>query len=90
MENERQVDAEELLHLGSSIFERCSMSAVDAALLADTLVDADLCEVHSHGMLRVPDYVKKLQEEGVDPRGRPCVERDSGACLVVDGGNSTG
>jgi LDH2 family malate/lactate/ureidoglycolate dehydrogenase len=38
----------------------------------------------------VPEYVKKLQDGGVDPRGRPAVVRDVGACLVVDGGNSMG
>ena len=41
-------------------------------------------------MLRVPEYVKKLTVDGVDPRGRPRVVRDGGACLVVDGGNSMG
>ena len=58
--------------------------------LADSLVHADLRGVHSHGVLRVPEYVKKLTVGGVDPRGRPSVVRDGGACLVVDGGNSMG
>jgi len=62
----------------------------DADYLADTLVDADLCGVHSHGALRVPDYVAKLTVEGVDPRGVPAVVREFGACVVVDGGNSMG
>jgi LDH2 family malate/lactate/ureidoglycolate dehydrogenase len=38
----------------------------------------------------VPEYVKKLTRDGVDPRGRPRIARDAGACLVVDGGNSMG
>jgi LDH2 family malate/lactate/ureidoglycolate dehydrogenase len=66
------------------------MNEADAALLADSLVAADLRGVHSHGVLRVPEYVKKLTVDGVDPRGRPAVVRDVGACLVVDGGNSMG
>ena len=45
--------------------------------------------MHSHGVLRVPEYVRKLAG-GVDPQGRPAVERQVGACLVVDGGNSMG
>jgi LDH2 family malate/lactate/ureidoglycolate dehydrogenase len=40
--------------------------------------------------MRVPEYVKKLTIGGVNPRGRPSIVRDSGACLVVDGGNSMG
>ena len=89
-ESERRVSADDLLELATAIFGRCGMSPDDARLLADTLVAADLGGVHSHGILRVPEYVAKLTEKGVDPRGRPSVVRDEGACLVVDGGNSMG
>ena len=59
-------------------------------MLADSLVDTDLREVHSHGVLQVPEYVKGLKSRGVNPQGHPQIVRDSGACLVVDGGNSMG
>jgi L-2-hydroxycarboxylate dehydrogenase (NAD+) len=72
------------------IFRRVGMDEADATLLGGSLVDADLSAVHSHGVLRVPEYVGKLTHGGVDPRGRPAVVRDMGACLVVDGGNSMG
>jgi|DewCreStandDraft_5_1066085.scaffolds.fasta_scaffold00466_34 LDH2 family malate/lactate/ureidoglycolate dehydrogenase len=90
IEREQRVDAGQLLELVQRIFERCGMEPQDAALLAHTLVTADLRGVHSHGVLRVPEYVKRLTRDGVDPRGRPRVVRDEGACLVVDGGNSMG
>jgi LDH2 family malate/lactate/ureidoglycolate dehydrogenase len=41
-------------------------------------------------VLRVPEYVRKLTEGGVDPQGQPRVVREDGACVVVDGGNSMG
>jgi LDH2 family malate/lactate/ureidoglycolate dehydrogenase len=66
------------------------MGSVDAALLADSLVSADLGGVHSHGVLRVPEYVGRLRRGEVDPTGRPRLVRVSGACLVVDGQNSMG
>ena len=86
----RRIDAGELTQLLSAIFARCGMEDTDARLLADSLVSADLGGVHSHGVLRVPEYAKKLTEDGVDPRGRPEVMREMGACLVVDGNNSMG
>jgi LDH2 family malate/lactate/ureidoglycolate dehydrogenase len=89
-EIEPRVEAEALRALVTSLFERCGMDVRDAALLADTLVAADLRGVHSHGVLRVLEYVRKLTRGGVDPRGRPRIARDGGACLVVDGGNSMG
>jgi LDH2 family malate/lactate/ureidoglycolate dehydrogenase len=89
-ETDRRVPADRLRRVVSAIFTRCGMSAEDAALLTDTLVHADLRGVHSHGVLRVPDYVKKLTKEGVDPRGRPRIVSARGAAIVVDGGNSMG
>jgi LDH2 family malate/lactate/ureidoglycolate dehydrogenase len=85
---ERRVRSAELRMVVTEVFARCGMPAADAHLLADTLVAADLRGVHSHGALRVPDYAQKLTHAGVNPRGRPSVARDEGACLVVEGGNS--
>jgi LDH2 family malate/lactate/ureidoglycolate dehydrogenase len=72
------------------IFAACGMAGADAALLAETLVVADLRGVHSHGVMRVPDYVGKLLDDGVNPRGRPQIVSETGGALVVDGGNSMG
>ena len=89
-EKEQPVNDDELRTLVTTIFEHCGMNARDAGLLADSLVFADLRGVYSHGVLRVPEYVKKLTDDGVNPQGRPKVVQDSGACMVVDGGNSMG
>src|SRR5262249_40717720 len=71
-------------------FQACDMSIEDARLLAETLVEADLRGCHSHGVLRVPEYVWKLRQGGANPRGKPFVVRDAKTALVVDGGNSMG
>lgn len=90
IERERRVHPVSLQKKVLEIFERCGMAAEDADLVADTLVAADLRGVHSHGVLRVPEYVGKLRRQGVDPQGRPRVVRDQAAALVVDGGNAMG
>jgi L-2-hydroxycarboxylate dehydrogenase (NAD+) len=84
------VEAGVLVRRVGAIFERCAMQAGDARLLAESLVAADVRGVHSHGVLRVPDYVNKLTREGVDPIGRPAVASDRQAALVIDGGNAMG
>ena len=88
--DERRVPADELRGLCASIFERCGMLPEDASLVAEGLVQADLGGTHSHGVLRVPEYARKLTVGGVDPHGRPSIVRDAGAAMVVDGGNSMG
>jgi L-2-hydroxycarboxylate dehydrogenase (NAD+) len=89
-ETDRRVSAERLGEIVRAIFSRCGMSDADAALLTESLVRADLRGVHSHGVLRVPDYVKKLTRDGVDPSGRPRIVSERGAAIVIDGGNSMG
>src|SRR5262245_39008441 len=84
------VDASALLRRVHNIFEQCGMSKADALLLSGSLVAADLRGVHSHGVLRVPDYVGKLTKHGVDPRGRPRFVKQRGAVMVVDGANAMG
>ena len=89
-EQERRVTATSLETAAAAIFSSCGMSGDDARLLAQTLVHADLRGIHSHGVLRVPDYAKKLTRDGVDPAGRPSIVREAGGTLVVDGGNAMG
>jgi LDH2 family malate/lactate/ureidoglycolate dehydrogenase len=85
-----RVSAPELQAFVEDVFRRCGMEERDARLLAETLVTADLRGVHSHGVLRVPEYVRKLTRQGADPHGRPSLAGGASACLVVDGGNSMG
>jgi LDH2 family malate/lactate/ureidoglycolate dehydrogenase len=89
-DTDRRVPRPALKKIVAEIFVRCSMSERDADLLAETLVHADLRGIHSHGVLRVPEYVERLTTGGVDPAGRPCVSSIHGGAIVVDGGNSMG
>jgi LDH2 family malate/lactate/ureidoglycolate dehydrogenase len=89
-ETESRYSWETLLSFVAAIFERSGMHPADARLLAETLVQADLRGCHSHGVLRVPEYVHKLQKGGVNPRGVPRAVSERGGAVVVDGGNSMG
>ena len=59
-------EVEALRTATSSIFQACGMSTADADLLGGSLVDADLHGVHSHGVMRIPDYAGRLSPP---PRG---------------------
>lgn len=66
------------------------MSTPDATTVVDQLVSDDLRGVYSHGLLRVPNYVQRLQSRVTDPAGRPTVASRDGATGQVDGGNAMG
>jgi LDH2 family malate/lactate/ureidoglycolate dehydrogenase len=87
---DRRVTPDVLQTVVAGIFTSCGMSHEDGDLLARSLVHADCRGILSHGVLRVPDYVKKLTNDGVNPRGLPTVVSDRGAAIVVDGRNSMG
>ncbi|WP_162918739.1 Ldh family oxidoreductase [Taklimakanibacter deserti] len=89
-ETETRVMPGELAGVVAAIFQACKMDEADAALLAGALVAADQRGIHSHGTLRVPDYVAKLTKGGVDPRGRPAIASRNGAALVIDAKNAMG
>jgi LDH2 family malate/lactate/ureidoglycolate dehydrogenase len=103
-ENERRFAFDALCQATSEIFVACGMSDEDAQLLGTSLAHADLHGVHSHGVMRVPDYVGRMSAPkkpgdrssiagvlgGVNPCGVPRLTRDRGAALVVDGDNSMG
>jgi LDH2 family malate/lactate/ureidoglycolate dehydrogenase len=102
---ERRVTFDTLRAGVAGIFRGVGMPDDDARLLATTLASADLNGVHSHGVMRVPDYVGRMTPVdanggrrsavagvlgGVNPKGRPRVVRERKAALVVDGDNAMG
>ena len=62
----------------------------DAAITADTMVQADLRGVSSHGVVRLPAYVKRLEAGVVNARPSVSVVRETVAAALVDGDNGLG
>ena len=84
------VDPDRLLEFAASAYAAVGLSAEDARLCADSLVQADLWGHQSHGVLRLPWYVKRLQNRVCDPAARPEVLVDCGALALVDGHDGMG
>jgi LDH2 family malate/lactate/ureidoglycolate dehydrogenase len=61
-----------------------------AAQVADCLVAADLCGVHTHGVARLPVYAKRLRAGVVNPRPALRIESGRGGAGIVDGDNGPG
>ncbi len=74
----------------TQILQAVGMLAGYAELVADTLVVADARGVYSHGCLRVPLYVKRIEKKSVNPTAQPAVLREKGAVAMVDGCNAAG
>lgn len=64
--------------------------ASDAATVADNLVSADLRGVDSHGINRLPSYLKRVRQGVLDPKAQPTVEQVTPVVARIDGHNAFG
>ncbi len=90
MDSKAKVSPQRLLEFASAVYLRAGMPAPDAALAADTLVQADLWGHQSHGVLRLPWYAARLKAGVCDPVARPALVVDAGAIAVLDGKDAMG
>lgn len=86
----RLTPATDLQACVQAIFEASGLPREDAALVAETLVEADLRNVRSHGVMRVPTYLRGLASGAIAARPDVQVVEDNGAVAVVDGGGGMG
>jgi ureidoglycolate dehydrogenase (NAD+) len=83
------VDADTLRRWVERVLVAVDYTAADAAFLAETLLDANLRGIDSHGVMRLPVYVQRIQAGLVDPRALPTV-RTEGAVAHVEANGAAG
>lgn len=74
----------------TDIFRASAVPAAAAQVVAEHLVDAEACGVPSHGVIRVPQYLRAIDEKRVIPDARLTVVRENLATAVLDGGHGFG
>ncbi len=75
-----------LRDLASRILVAAGASAEDAELVAGNLVESNLVGHDSHGIIRLPRYIKAIGAGGIDVNARPRVVTETPGTLVIDGG----
>jgi LDH2 family malate/lactate/ureidoglycolate dehydrogenase len=72
------------------ILKRLDLPADEAGIVADCLIEAELRGVHSHGVIRFPVYVQRLQAGVFNARPDIRVTRQTRTTAVMDGDNGMG
>lgn len=80
-----RLTAEELAETTAAIFRAAGAGPEDAATVATSLVDAELCGHESHGLIRVSEYLRHIREGAIVPSAQPEVVEDRGTTILVDG-----
>ena len=79
-----KVFPEPLIAFATAVYMALGMPEADAALAADTLVQADLWGHQSHGVLRLSWYAARLKAGVCSAVARPDIIIDAGALAVID------
>ena len=72
------------------IFEARDCPPNEALLVAEGLVWADLRGIESHGLVRIPQYMLRLDKGVVNPRPTLKIIKETPAAVVIDGDFSHG
>jgi LDH2 family malate/lactate/ureidoglycolate dehydrogenase len=77
--------------LGERLFAALGVPEADGRLTAETLIEADLRGVESHGVAHLADfYVRRLRRDHINPTPDICVASDAPAAAVIDGDRGLG
>jgi uncharacterized oxidoreductase len=82
--------AEPLTRFAQTLFQASDVAPDEAARVAQSLVDANLCGHDSHGVIRVPQYLEAIADGRMKPGAPFTVVKETAAVLVVDGGRGLG
>jgi LDH2 family malate/lactate/ureidoglycolate dehydrogenase len=82
---ETLVQADNLKRYVVAVSEKLGLTEDGARVMADTLVEADLRNVHTHGVNALTGYARRVQGGGANPRPNVRVVRDALGIAVVDG-----
>src|SRR5579871_2893393 len=83
-----RVEPQAALALASGLLEAHGASPAAAEIVARHLVESDRRGVHSHGLLRVPQYTEELARGEIDGRAEPEVVERRAARVTIDGHRS--
>ena len=77
--------AQQLRNVVYEILVAAGATVETADTVAVHLADANLTGHDSHGLIRIPDYVQRIEEGRVDPQAEPTIAYERKAVARVDG-----
>ena len=82
--------SEELIAFAAGVGRVLGMERKEAQDFSQSLVYADMRGLHSHGLMRMPTYVERIQRKLIRVGVVPEITKDGGALLAIDGQNGMG
>jgi L-2-hydroxycarboxylate dehydrogenase (NAD+) len=90
MTTDSRIAAPTLAAFVSRVFAAAGVPAADAKILADLMVEADLRGSDTHGVIRLPIYIRRIRAGGVNPKPNIRTVSDRPSAALLDGDNAMG
>ena len=84
------VSSQSLFNFVKSAFIATGFSNRNANITADLMVQADISGQDGHGIFRLPQYIKRLQVGGMNPKPKFQILKERTATALIDGDNGIG
>jgi LDH2 family malate/lactate/ureidoglycolate dehydrogenase len=86
----KRYDPDAVKEVVTEIAKAAGVPDRDAETLADSLVDADIYGLSTHGVSRVNIYMRRIQKGLIDPRAEISFDKRGRSVIAVDAGNGLG
>lgn len=84
-ENSKLVPADLMRRWAAEVFGTVAVPPPDSQVAADVLVTANLRGVDTHGIVRLPHYIKRIESGVINAQPKLTAERNGAAAALVDG-----
>jgi hypothetical protein len=85
-----RVPAERLRTFIAAAFAAAGLPGEDAQVLGELIAEADLRGTDTHGVFRMPLYLRRIKAGGINPRPDIKVIKERAATALIDGDNGMG
>ena len=86
----KRYDPDAVKEVVTEIAKGAQVPDQEAETLADSLVDADIHGLSTHGVSRVNIYIRRIQKGLIDPRAEITFDKRGPSVIAVDAGNGLG
>lgn len=83
-------DCHKLKRFVADVMETCGVTKEDAVCFADSLVNANMRGINSHGVTRLKTYYRRMKDGLVKANASPIVLKDMPSFLIIDADNGLG
>src|SRR6201996_1412414 len=90
MTNEYRIAAPKLTAFVTRAFAAAGLPESDAKAVAELMIEADLRGSDTHGVIRLPIYVRRIRAGGVNAKPNIRIVSDRASAALIDGDNGMG